>query len=593
MVPKVIFFLCYSKEPLWGLLKKQKNRYQKLVDAVKTMLGVKTPIAIQTYMGKEIKNMSHQALLKAGELVIVNPSNGSAIIGSSIVEPPRSMATDKLRDVEKWHADTLVKGVISLVTKELADLELPQVEAAMIRDGKIHRAIANFIKSSVPDWPAFIETYARDDTAKAVNLTNNGEDAAMVIARGFLQQVAGAIRANASHIKTFFAQREAQQLTGKPIGDRPLFEQHIATSISKFSNVGAMWRELAEDAMLHGNTARLPVACLYNGHQRSCAEPTVPIRSAIPATIRMNQEHPFKRAHIDSPLASEQYAGDTERALDMYHLFSGRHLPSVKQTPTLPAISDRAMEMYKLYSGGTEEIGDDVKRGKNEKKKSALKQFFSRTGDEIDDLPKLVPISEAVSAPAFRPMPKLVPISEAVSESRPMPKLVPISEAVSAPAFRPMPKLVPISEAVSAPAFRPMPKLVPLSEAVSAPAFRPMPKLVPISEAVSESRPMPKLVPLSSEYCNDCETEAIGCACKKSSKKSVRVQGRLEALPKLVPIEEPVISYKDALLGAKAARMSKSRGPSTSRKTRGEQAHADSLDTRRVTSSIFTDNLPK
>lgn len=381
--------------------------YSKLTDALKEMCGIKGSVSVRTYMGTPIDSMTHQQLRSAGQLHIVNAKHGTQLfsVANEVTSPPKYMAADKLRDITLWHQDELRDGVADVVADALGEKSMQEINAAMTRDGPVQRKIADYIKSTVPEWSAFVATYARDDVARQANAENGGDSVAMAISRGYLQQVRAAIRANTPHVSAYFAQREAQQLMGAKTDDAPLFTQHVATSVSKFADARVMWKEIAEDAMYHGRTARIPIAALYDGHQRICCYTPDDKKKKKKArrNVNTNVESPLVRLQVKSSVEGA-YPGDSVRAVQMFHLFSGSAAPAVPPMPALVPIEDEMPRLVPLESLGKEmprlvpleseevvmpelvDVGKRARRTKRKTKKKGKAKYHVYMNDEVDPL---------------------------------------------------------------------------------------------------------------------------------------------------------------------------------------------------------------
>lgn len=416
-------------------------------------------------MGESIEDKSHRALLHVGELQVVSARGGNVITHpeNTVVAPPRHMSADRITDVAKWHQDTLREGIVNVVTNTLKPLGRVEASIAMELNGKLQQSISSYISNSVEDWPKFLSTYARDQVARDVNL-KEPKAVADAIARGYLQQIRSGMRANTAQVTKFFAQKELEAISGRKAEDRPLFGT-VGESVgtSQFSDAACMWREIAEDAMYHGRTERIPIAAIYDGHQRVCA----PIVQA-PTRRRVLQDvvHPLTRLGMDSSIAQKAYPGDSDRALAMYHLFSGK--------PT--AI-------------GCHSCSNHGKNGKKGDKETCKSNIGS-------NLPTLVPIRGQirpmpVGSGADRPLPRLVPIGApwaSAASDRPLPRLVPIGSSAADAQRAPLPRLVPIGSSAADASDRPMPKLVPISgnKLVGSAANRAMPPLVTIRSVLTD-----------------------------------------------------------------------------------------------------------
>lgn len=398
--------------------------YKVLCDEFRTIMGLPNSVAIdiQTPVGTCIEGMSHLRLSKVGELQVVDRATGAPICIKETAKPSRRMATDKGRDLRAWYEDELRDGLVQVVRAQLEGKTMQEINMVMAGDQAVHQALAEHVASSVPDWQSFLDTYAADDLARDINLGDVYETATK-IAEGLLKRVRAGIRANAPHIQTFFAQQAANQASTQ-LKDGPLFQQHVATGISKYQDDGMMWRDIAEDVFYSGRTASIPVNIVKRGYQRyshvagcsgkhyGSSKRSYKYRGKKRGkrSSRMNAQVPVSSA-IDKALTEcaalavgeqtllqgdESYTGDTARALRMYHMFSNKHA-----FPVPPS--------------------DPVAR----------------------PLPELVPLEHVE-----RPMPELVPLKHV---ERPMPELVQTEDkALSIPELvripvRDMPGLEPIA----------------------------------------------------------------------------------------------------------------------------------------------------
>jgi len=497
--------------------------YTDLTTELASMLNVPKHVTlkVQTPMGLEIAGMSPARLHKVGELQVVDKNSGSPVYTQRTAEPPKRLTINKGTDLHEWYTDDLRDGLVQVVRQTLTNKSEHEIDRLLKGGEIVQQKMAQFIEDSVPDWETFLDTYAFDDLARDINLDDTHETA-MKISEGFLRRLRAGIRANAPHIRTFYAQKAAKQHE-----DGPLLGQHVATTVTKYHDDGMMWQDIAEDVFYSGRTASIASTIVKQGFRRfsdieararrrggrrarrskARRGKKAPLRHhKVPGMPRAKRGylHPMGDKKDHTPMAEcvglevpneaflcgeTTYSGDQTRAMQHYHMFSHQFAyPQIESTMPIDHVESSMPELIPI---------DHVE--------SSMPELIPI--DHVESsMPELIPIDHVESS-----MPELIPIDHVESS---MPELIPIDHVESS-----MPELIPIDHVESS-----MPELIPIDHVESS-----MPELIPIDHVESS---MPELIPI--DHVESSMPELIPIDHVESS------------MPELIPLNDLVLSDEEA-----------------------------------------------
>ena len=375
--------------------------YGKLTSAIGKMMGCRTPIDLVDVTGKSIHGSSYAALNSAGDLDVVDRRTRQPVYVGKIVPPPREMASDKHVDIGEWFSGLRTK-LCDVITDKLQGCDMVTLQTAVAQGGPVQRAIEQTITASQPDWSKFLQTYARDDDARALSPVA----VAKQLSRSVLTEVRKCLRANKKRINRFYAYKQGS-------GEK-LWDDKVASNVTRpvYQSDLEMFDDLVDDALSKSALAQKVYWTVHAGTnvassaKRTKSRPVLRDTGEHPLDWYYHQHH-YKRfgklpGHVVQSFNKNRgvnkrapYPGDSIKAIAAFHLFSGRHqLPN--ERPGLIPLEESAHYERPISLGA--------------------------------EMPRLVPIAGCAH-------PKLIPLEDGGE----MPRLVPIAGCAH-------PKLIPLED---------------------------------------------------------------------------------------------------------------------------------------------------
>ena len=335
------------------------NWYQKLTQAVGEMVG-RTNVCIMDDYGDSIREFSHAQLNAAGDLDVFDNHNEHVFVSRSIA-PPKRMASDKHVDIANWFKDVRHE-IGNVIVGVIADKDRVSLIPAVAKDGSVQKSVERFLVESRPydmSWAGFLQTYARDDTVRALS----PEKVAAQIAQSVLAEERKGLRANQRQIKTFFDYKrgDAEQL----------WDEKVESNITRpaFQSALRMYEDITDDAM-HKSALKSKVYYIINAGLNASKEQPTPVVAKRKKEIAGEHpldwyyhKHHFERfgkypGHVTRTFSKQlgkrpAYTGDPVKAVAAFQLFSGRHTLPRRARPGLVPRRALASPLDPIYDGDT------------------------------------------------------------------------------------------------------------------------------------------------------------------------------------------------------------------------------------------------
>ena len=428
----------------------EPNWYQSLVDSLAKM--TKQPaekIAVVSYLGEPIKDLSSGQLACIGECDIIDVTTKKPIRLAQIVAPPLKLATNKTAQLTEWW-----NGSRDEISRQIATsfkgLSMAELAKQTVDGGATHQLIRNYLVGHTLhnlSWDEFAKTYGKTSPISA-------------------DQVAGNILA---HVREALVQNQTQVRNFHAISGEATLWKRGTGAPAQTKDEFTMYRDIVEDAIFHPMIGQGVIQSVMYG--------VVKRGQSKPKSERSYNETPppplsyLRRRELEEEKEYEEYGAQDEfeelghpvtsyyrdyhqpvHGKVPYHHIEALNKGYGRAETKYPGDSKKVMELFNLYSGKSV-IGCDACGAKKKKKQQRYREEEEQEPIER----KLVPISSVVASPK-----RLIPID---SVGLPLPPLIRLDKNPQ------LPRLVPIGSIVDD-GDVPLPRLIPIDS--------PLPRLVPI-----------------------------------------------------------------------------------------------------------------
>jgi len=390
--------------------------YEELVNVVSDMVKEKN-VQIVNYLGQSIKDLKPQQLVNVGECDIINPK-GKLVRIEKVVSPPLSMSSNKIGELRNWWKTNKLSDKIAL---QLKGLNMHEIAVATKFGGGVQKTIKNYLESNTLhnlEWDQFLSTYG------------NGRTSLDHLSNKLLDAVRQSLIANEEIIKTHNA---IQSVDGNA-----LWKKTPSNSVaSHYKDDYTLYRDIVEDAVFHPRVSQQLIQGILYGTTTN-QEQKKPVKA-----VEKNTFHPIRSYYHDihykiygklpghfietlnKKVEGNNYPGNAETAMDMFHLFSGRSLvgnffnkkKKKKKSPSRSRSRSpirRLRDWAKSKSRSRSTSKSPIRRLRDWARSKSRSRSRSKSPDYNDDTD--------YTNSAIPPMPKLVPIDQE------LPKLVPIDQ---------------------------------------------------------------------------------------------------------------------------------------------------------------------
>ena len=426
----------------------EPNWYQSLVDSLAKM--TKQPaekIAVVSYLGEPIKDLSSGQLACIGECDIIDVTTKKPIRLAQIVAPPLKLATNKTAQLTEWW-----NGSRDEISRQIAasfkGLSMAELAKQTVDGGATNQLIRNYLVGHTLhnlSWDEFAKTYGKTSPISA-------------------DQVAGNILA---HVREALVQNQTQVRNFHAISGEATLWKRGTGAPAQTKDEFTMYRDIVEDAIFHPMIGQGVIqSVMYGVVKRGQSKPkaersyneTPPPPLSYVRRRELEEEKDDEFVELGNPVTS--YYRDYHQPVHgkvPYHHIEALNKGYGRAETKYPGDPKKVLELFNLYSGRSV-IGCDACGAKKKKKKHQQQEE-----EPIER--KLVPIS---SAAAVAPQRRLIPID---SVGMPLPPLIRLDKAAAAAAPSALPRLIPIGSIVDD---APLPRLIPIGSNI------PLPRLIPI-----------------------------------------------------------------------------------------------------------------
>ncbi len=297
-------------------------------------------IELTTVTGKPVTMVDSKVLANVGTLKMI--INGEPSNVDSSIAVPLEYSFAKRENLARWVEKT-AKSLPDAIAKELFKKDAAGVDAAIKRDGTVHKIIQEHMRKNAQngDWNQHVRVHhvnpGVSDPASVMN----------AVSKTVLSQVRAYIGASSERLKQYIA-NVVQTAEVASAVDAPILGQRSATTTvaGKSEDGHALYKKLVEDTMasqqlaeyminsLHTATSHVAVNKKVDSNRPakmvvSKIEPHNPLFAQIHHTllpIRGTYPSHYLARHNDVDMkASAAYPGNLDDTYKAYHLLSNRH----------------------------------------------------------------------------------------------------------------------------------------------------------------------------------------------------------------------------------------------------------------------------
>jgi len=239
-----------------------KQWYENLVDAVAVMTGRQaSSFSIVDEDGRCIKGQTFEDLVNSADMRVLDKRTQKQVYVSEILEPPRSIQTDKGDDIIEWFKGIQSKLATKLTTV-LAGNDMPGIAKAVSVNGLVQNTIKDFLIGNVPsplDWPRFLQTYAGSDQVRALN----PEKVAEQLAKSTLVELRQTLKTHERQIQHYFASAHADEnLWSNPINE--------SLGSKRYHSDVEMFEDIVDSAIFSPTLETKFFYTIHNGQNVEC-----------------------------------------------------------------------------------------------------------------------------------------------------------------------------------------------------------------------------------------------------------------------------------------------------------------------------------